>query len=150
MLSGGFDGQVILWDLIEQKMIAANDIHSSVVIAIRIFEIGSQAVSISRDLKVKLIDMETGKLKLDISILPDIPLGLAIIDNKICVSCNDGIIRIWNPDGKELLRTDPVNHKFEQISYITRSGFNYDKISNSQILVLTNEGKLLHCQLPKF
>ena len=150
MLSGGFDGQVILWDLIEQKMIAANDIHSSVVIAIRIFEIGSQAVSISRDLKVKLIDMETGKLKLDISMLPDIPLGLAIIDNKICVSCNDGIIRIWNPDGKELLRTDPVNHKFEQISYITRSGFHYDKISNSQILVLTNEGKLLHCQLPKF
>ncbi len=150
LLTGGFDGQVILWDLAENKMIASHYIHSSAVYAAKILDFGSEGVTLGLDLKVKLIDLETGKAKMTIATLEAPTASLILMNDQICVSSADGTVRVWNNLGHELLRTQPSVHRLERIAYVSNHNNNDDMSNNIQILALSNNKELLHCQLPKF
>ena len=151
LFSGGLDGQIGLWNLINGKKIAEYDHHDTMVNCIIPLIGGNNAYSISRDKKVLLLDYDNGKIaKMIAKIENGISNATLFPGDKIAVSGNDGVY-VYDYDGKENVCAKIPKYSISHIAHVGIISANsklQKKYFRNVIMVSGNE--LFHCKMPDF
>ncbi len=153
MLSGGLDGQVVLWDLIGGKKVNERDYHDSIVYNIYPLSVNYEAVTVGRDRKVNLVDFEEGKLVRKFATMPGGVFGSMLLPNERIGVGSEDKIYVFDATGKEVVRAALPHGQMSCLTDVTNVSANveYRKKYNRHFLVYSDlDSSVWHCKMPEY